>query len=68
MSDLITEVSILGGTDLLITPFVIDHDGDMSFKIYNTANDILVNKVETTIGNIDVVVYGKSRLIQDESE
>jgi len=68
MSDLITEASLIGTTDLLITPFIIDHDGDMSFKMYNIAEGVLVNKVDTTIGNIDVVIYGKSRLIQDETE
>lgn len=68
MSDLITEASLTGSTDLLITPFVIDHDGDMSFKVYNVSDGVLVNKVETTIGNVDVVVYGKSRLIQDDTE
>jgi len=68
MSDLITEMSVDGATDLLITPFVVDHDGDMSFKMYHIQDGVLVNKVETTIGNLDVVIYGKSRLVVDETE
>ena len=68
MNDLMTEASLNGTTDLLITPFVIDHDGDMDFKLYSIAEGVLVNKVETTIGNTDVVIYGKSRLVEDESE
>jgi len=67
MKDMITEASLNGTTDLLITPFIIDHDGDMDFKLYSIADGVLVNKVETTIGNVDVVIYGKSRLVDDET-
>jgi len=68
MSDLLTEISVDGSTDLVIAPFIIDHDGDMSFKIYHIQDGVLVNKVDTTIGNLDIVVYGKSRLVVNETE
>jgi len=62
MDGIITEMTINCKTDLLITPFVIDHDGDMEFKMYNVQEGVSVNKFDTTIGEMDIIVYSRSAL------
>lgn len=62
MDGIITEMTMNCKTDLLITPFVIDHDGDMEFKMYNVQDGVSVNKFNTSIGDMDIVVFSRSAL------
>lgn len=53
-------------SNLIVTPFIIDHDGDISFSMYEVRSGQSINKFSTTIGDISVNVYGRSSLIETE--
>ena len=52
-------------SSLVVTPFIMDHDGDILLKMYNTQETVCVNKFKTLVGKITVVVYGRSQLIEE---
>ena len=70
MDGIVTEMTLNCSTDLLIVPFIIDHDNDMTFKMYTIqdgeSNDKSVNKFDTTIGDVNIVVYSRSSLVDNE--
>ena len=46
--------------------FMIDHDTNIEFKMFKESeNDISVNKLSTTIGDIDVTIYARSSIMTD---
>lgn len=53
-------------SSLVITPFVIDHDGDIEFKMYNYRDDQCINKFGTYIDEVPIVIYSKSQLNEDD--
>lgn len=53
-------------SSLVVTPFIIDHDGDILLKMYNVQETVCVNKFETLVGKTTVTVYGRSQLIEEE--
>jgi len=68
VSDITSNVVIESGkSNLTITPFVIDHDSDISFKMYGTSQErVFINKFMTDVGDVDITVYTRSSLIQEE--
>jgi len=65
MEGIVTEMTMNCETDLLIVPFVIDHDGDMDFKMYNAQDEVSINKFETSIGDMSVIVYSRSSIVDN---
>jgi len=64
-----TEKILEGYSELFITPFVIDHDGDMLFQMYQEGDsNVIINKFSTSIADIDVVVYSRSTLRTSEDD
>lgn len=56
-----------GSSNLVVTPFVVDHTSDISFKMYESSKEgIFINKFSTDIGDVPVAVYTRSSLIQEE--
>lgn len=53
-------------TNLPITPFVIEHDGNIDFSMYNDRDDQLISKSAATIGECDITVFGRSSLKEIE--
>ena len=63
LSNIILERPIENSYSNLVTiPFIIDHDGDIQFKMYNISNDDCVNKFSTTIGDVTVNIYSRSKI------
>ncbi len=54
--------------NVVVTPFLIDHDGDILFKMYNVQETLCVNKFKTLVGKISVIFYGRSQLIEEIAE
>lgn len=52
-------------SNIIATPFFIDHDGEILFKIYNVQDTLCVDKFKTLVGKISVIFYGKSHLIEE---
>ena len=67
MSNIITEMNMHCETDLLATPFILDHDGDMIFKMFNSQEGVAVNKFETSISDVNITVYSRSSLVEIEA-
>jgi hypothetical protein len=55
-----------GFSNIVTTPFLLDHDRDILFKMYNFQENICVDKFTTTIGKIAVDVYCRSQLMEEE--
>lgn len=56
-----------GSSNLVVTPFIIDHTSDISFKMYESSKEgIFINKFSTDIGDVAVSIYTRSSLIQEE--
>jgi len=56
-------------SNLSTLPFGIDHDTDVRFKMYKVPNqDVALNSFSTVLGDIDVNIYSRSSIIEDEDE
>jgi hypothetical protein len=53
-------------SNLVVTPFLLDHDGDTLLKMYNVQETVCINKFKTLVGKATVTVYGRSQLIEEE--
>ena len=53
-------------TNIVAIPFVIDHDGDMNFRMYNIQDNVCMNMISTAISDIDINVYCRSNLVNPE--
>jgi hypothetical protein len=70
LSNIVTERVLNCNTDIVSTPFTIDHDGVIQLKMYGIINDdssISCNVFKTCIGNIDINIYTRSTLLEEES-
>ena len=47
---------------LPVVPFIMDHDADIQFSMYNVRDNICMSKFTTTIGTVPVNVYTRSQL------
>ena len=68
VGDIVVEDEKNCSSNLIVTPFVIDHDGDMSFSMYEVREGHSINKFSTAIGDVTINVYGRSSLIETETE
>jgi hypothetical protein len=55
-------------TNIVAIPFIIDHDGDMSFTMYNIQERVCMNLISTSISDIDINVYCRSNLVDPEGD
>jgi len=53
-------------SNLVVTPFVIDHDQNMNLKMYNVQETICVNKFSAAIGNVNINIFSRSQLIEEK--
>jgi hypothetical protein len=54
-------------SNLSVIPFKIDHDTDVEFKMYKDPNqNNALNKFATTLGEIDIKIYSRSSIIEEE--
>lgn len=68
LSDLVSEQSIVGSSNLSVTPFIIDHDGDILFQMYMNGDDKVLNRFSTTISDITINIYSRANLLTEEEE
>jgi len=53
--------------NLVITPFIIDHDGDINMEIFDCSNNIVINSFSTTIGSITTNLYTRASMVEIEN-
>jgi hypothetical protein len=68
VGDIVVEDEKNCSSNLIVTPFIIDHDGDMSFAMYEVRDGHSINKFATSIGDVPINIYGRSSLIEVENE
>jgi len=68
VSGIVTNAVLEGcSSNLSTVPFSIEHDTKVEFKIFkHPSQDVLMNKFNTTLGEIDVIIYGRAAIIKDE--
>lgn len=66
VSGIFADREINAVTNIVAIPFVIDHDGDMTFKMYNIQDNVCMNMISTAISDIDINVYCRSNLVNPE--
>jgi hypothetical protein len=53
--------------NLSIVPFGLDHDGNVSFKMYRVEGQpITLNKFQTMIDDVSISIFTRSSILQDE--
>lgn len=69
VNDIITDKNINTLSNIVNTPFIIDHDGDIEFKMFLSDDEtISSNKFLTTVSDIEIIVYGRSALVNEDEE
>ena len=52
-------------SNVLSIGFTIDHDTDVSFKMYNVRDNIVINKLSTTVLSTNITTYTRGSLVND---
>jgi hypothetical protein len=60
--------TVQGFSNIATTPFFIDHDDEILLRMHNTQETIFINKFSTTVGKVNVNLYGRSQLINEDEE
>lgn len=57
-------------SNLVYTPFIIDHDNDIDFKMYlfDEENGVCINSFKTSIADVNISVYGRSSIVEAEED
>ena len=66
LTDITTNKELNHTANLVITPFVIDHDGDITFEMYDSGNNVVINTFATTLGSITINLYGRATMVSNE--
>lgn len=52
--------------NLSTIPFCIEHDTEVSFRMFkHPTQDITMNRFSTKLGDLDIVIYGRSTIVKD---
>lgn len=66
LKDITTEQVVILNTNLTTIPFIVDHDNDILFRMYEIDETKALNKFATTISDINVNIYCRSQITRDE--
>lgn len=65
VKNIVSNKELNHSANLVITPFVIDHDGDINFEMYDLGNNIVINSFSTTVGSISVNLYTRAQMVEN---
>jgi len=57
-----------GFSNIVVKPFLLNHDRGMFFKMYNIEETIFINKFTASLGEVATDVYCRSQLIKEEED
>lgn len=66
LQGMVMEKVLKCSSNLVITPFIVDHDGDIEIKMYNHRDDECINKFSTYIDEVPITIYSKSSLDEED--
>lgn len=67
VKDIVINKDLNHSASLVITPFIVDHDGDINFEMYNTESNVVINSFSTTVGSINLNLYTRAILVENEN-
>lgn len=53
-------------SNLVVTPFIIDHDGDINFEMFDSGSNVVINSFSTTVGSINLNLYSRASMVENE--
>lgn len=68
VNEIMTEREMTGFSSLVLVPFTIDHDGDINMKMFNYDRNISINKFDTSIESVDITLYSRSEIVQEDED
>lgn len=68
IKDILTEKELNAFSSIVSVPFTVDHDGDIVFEMFNSSENISINKFSTSIESVDIVLYSRSELINEDED
>jgi hypothetical protein len=66
VNDIVSNKELNHTSNLVITPFVIDHDGDITFEMFDSGNNVVINTFATTVGSINLNLYTRASMVENE--
>ena len=66
VSNIVSNRELNHSVNLVITPFIIDHDGDINMEMFDTGNNGVTNSFSTTIGSINTNLYTRASMVEVE--
>jgi hypothetical protein len=66
INNIISNKELNHSANLVITPFIIDHDGDINFEMFDSGNNVVINSFSTTIGSITLNLYTRASMVENE--
>lgn len=66
VSDIVSNKELNHSVNLVITPFIIDHDGDINVEIFDSGNNIVTNSFSTSIGDITINLFTRGSMVEME--
>jgi hypothetical protein len=66
VNDIVSNKELNHSANLVITPFVIDHDGDINFEMFDSGNNVVINSFSTTVGGINLNLYTRASMVENE--
>lgn len=66
VKDIVSNKELNHSSNLVITPFIIDHDGDIAFEMYDSGNNTVINTFSTTVGSININLYTRASMVVNE--
>jgi hypothetical protein len=53
-------------SNLVTTPFIVDHDSNMNLKMYNVQETVCVNRFSASIGDVNINIFSRSQLVEEK--
>jgi hypothetical protein len=66
VNDIVSNKELNHSANLVITPFIIDHDGDINFEMFDSGNNVVINSFATTVGSINLNLYSRASMVENE--
>jgi len=66
VNDIVSNKELNHSANLVITPFIIDHDGDISFQMFDAGNNLVINSFSTTVGDVNINLYSRASMVENE--
>lgn len=69
LKDIPVETPLSCHSNLFITPFIVDHDGEIKFRMHSGDKDnVCINKFSTSLDDIDLTIFSRATLEEEEGE